>query len=338
MSVASDHFHPDSWCILQSRFPRRRRYTSNTEAYQLYLQGRYYLNKDSLEEINKAIKYFDQAIAKDPDYALAYAGLADSYIELAQPWVAGLPPQEALQEAKAATTKALRIDDTLGEAHSSLAHVIELYDWDWSGSEREYKRGIELNPNFAMAHQWYAEYLSALGREGEAIAEAKRAIELDPLNNSVNAALGYFFYFAHRYDQAIEQFNKTGDHWGLGWAYEEKGMYEEAITELQTSLKVTGRHDFSVASLGYTYGVFGKKGEARKLLEELMKRAEQRYVSPYSTAYIYTSLGEMDRAYECLGEGYKSHDPWMIWLKVDPKLDSLRSDPRFTDLVRRVGL
>jgi len=215
-----------------------KRYTDNAEAYQLYLQGRYYLNNfEGLDAANKALNYFQRAIAIDPNYALAYAGVAEAYILLGEPFNVGLPPEETLREAKAAATKALAIDDTLGEAHVSLAHVKELYDWDWIGAEREYQRAIELRSKDATARSYipdhaYISFLQALGRHDKALAEVKRAAELDPLNDLIKANVGFVFYTARQYDQAIEQFQRVGQHLGLGWAYQEKKMYAKAIAEL----------------------------------------------------------------------------------------------------------
>jgi TolB-like protein/DNA-binding winged helix-turn-helix (wHTH) protein/Tfp pilus assembly protein PilF len=315
-----------------------RRSTASVEAFQQYLHGRYYLNNfQGIEEANKAIASFDRAIAIDPNYASAYAGLARAYILLGEPFNAALPPKEALREAKAAATKALALDDTLGEAHLSLAHVMQVYDWDWTGAERAYKRAIELSPSSVASHA-YAKYLQMTGRHAEALDAIRRAAELDPLNLLIQSEIGFVHYTARQYDQAIEQFRKARQHLGLGWAFHEKQMYDEAIAEYQAQSRLTKPDDLAVASLGQTYGVVGRPVEARRLLDELKARSKQRFVSPYLMAYPCLGLGDREQALAWLERAYESRDQWMVWLKSDPKLDSLRPDPRFADLLRRVGL
>jgi tetratricopeptide (TPR) repeat protein len=297
--------------------------------------------------VRKGIAYFQRAIQKDPNYALAYAGLAESYITLGQPWVGDIPPKEVLPQAKAAATKALEIDDSLGDAHSALAHVIELYDSDWQGAEKEYRRALELNPNSDTAHIWYGEYLQVMGRNEEAFVQVRQAMALDPLNAAPANALGYLFYTARQYDQGILAFQKTFElepdyvsaHGGLGWVYGEKKMYPEAIAELEKAVNLSNRTDEgAVASLGKVLGDSGRKREARKLLEELEEQSKHRYVSPYLIALVHIGLGERDQAIASLEQGYTDRDEWMMFLKVDPHMDDLRSDPRFKNLLRRVGL
>ena len=252
-----------------------KHYTESNEAYQLYLKGRFYWNKRTGEAIKKSIEYFNQAIEKDPSFALAYAGLADSYIVPANP----LPPREKMPKAKAAAMKALELDDTLAEAHTSLARVLAAYDWDWPGAEKEYKRAIELNPRYAIAHEWYGGYLEVTGHHNEAIAERKRAQELDPLSLIINFELGLAFYYAREYEQAIEQFQKTLEldpnfppvQQFLPAAYEQKGMYHEAIAGFQKGRALASGTEwsFSTCGLGHVYGVSGKKDEARTMLNEL---------------------------------------------------------------------
>ncbi len=315
----------------------------NSEAYQDYLKGHYLLSTEG--NMRKGIAYFERAIRKDPDYALAYAGLAESYITLSTPG-GDLPPKVALPQAKAAATKALAIDDSLGEAHSALAHVIELYDWDWQGAEKEYRRALELNPNDAMAHDWYGAYLQAMGRNEEGFVQVRQAMQLDPLNAHLGRDLGYHFYTARQYDEAIRAFQKTFElepddgeaHLGLGWVYGEKKMYREAIAELEKVVNLWDRGEVAVASLGKVLGYSGKKQEARKLLEELEGRSKHRYISPYLIALVQIGLGERDQAVASLERGYTNRDQWMMFLKADPRWDDLRSDPRFQDLLRRVGL
>lgn len=315
----------------------------NSEAYQDYLKGHYLLSTES--DPRKGIAYFERAIQKDPNYALAYAGLANSYIFWGQPG-GGDSPKEALPQAKAAATKALAIDDSLGEAHSALAHVIELHDWDWQGAEKEYRRSLELNPNDALARDWYGEYLQAMGRNEEGFAQVRQAMQLDPLNAHFAGDLGYHFYTARQYDEAIRALQKTLElepndaqaHLGLGWVYGEKKMYREAIAELEKVVGLWSKNEVPVASLGKVLADSGRKQEARKLLEELEERSKRRYISPYLIALVQIGLGERDQAIASLGQGYTDRDQWMMFLKADPRWDDLRSDLRFQDLIRRVGL
>ena len=322
-----------------------KRFTKNTEAYQDYLRGRYYWNKRTQEGYKRAIDHFEQAIDKDPTYALAYTGLADCY-GLRGLREGGLSPTEAFAKAKESSTRALGIDDTLAEAHTSLAFTLLFYDWDWWAAEREFKRGIELNPNYSIVHQWYGTYLSAMERHGEAIAEKKQAQELDPLSLVINRSVGWTFYFARHYDQAIEQYRKTLDldpnfiqaRLWLGEAYEQKGLYEEAISEIQKVLTLSGRNHAVVATLGHAYAVSGKRVDAMKILESLNEQSKQSYVSPYDRAVIYAGLGEKDQAFEWLNKAYEERSSYLVFLKVEPIWDSLRSDRRFVDLLRRMRL
>lgn len=313
----------------------------NSEAYEDYLRGHYYGEHNAA----KGVAYFQQAIQKDPNYALAYAGLANSYISLGMPWGGDMSPKEVLPQAKAAATKALEIDDSLGEAHLALARVIQLYDWDWPAVEKEYRRALELSPNDAMAHNSYGEYLQEMERNEGAFAEMRQAMALDPLSSAGASELGYIFYTARQYDQAIRAFQKALEldpdyveaHVGLGWVYGEKKMYREAIAELEKAANLGNRHDLIVASLGKVLGDSGRKQEARKPLEELEERSKHRYISPCLIALVQIGLGEKDRAIASLEQGYSARDQWMLYLKVDPHMDDLRSDPRFQDLLRRMN-
>ncbi len=319
-----------------------RRHTENTEAYQLFLKGRYHWNRFTEQDLKKAIEYFNQAIAKDPSYALAYSGLAESYGVLAvQYW----PPREAMPKAKAAALKALEIDETLGEAHSCLGGITLFYDWDWVSSEREFKRSIELNPNNGTAHQLYSYYFEAMGQPEQAITEMKRAMEIDPLSVSINADLAVAYNLARQYDLAISQFQKTIElepHWGLAYAqlgsvYLQKGMIKEAIHEMQKaepleqSAEVIGR-------AGHAFAVAGNRKEAEKRLEKLRKFSKEKYVPPFGAAFIYMGLGDKDQAFEWLEKAYAERSGWLIWINADPLFDSIRSDPRFADLLRRMRL
>jgi len=316
----------------------------NPEAYQLYLKGRYYWNKRTPDGIQKAIEYFQAAIAKDPGYAGAYAGLADCYHVPANP----LPPREKMPLAKAAAMKALQLDDTLVEAHTSLARVLAVYDWDWPAAEREFKRAIELNPRYAPAHEWYGWYLSATGRFREAEAEKKRALELEPLSLIINFEVALASYLSRNYDQAIDQFQKTLEldanfpppHTFLGAAYEQKGMFEEAIAAFQRAIPVTQSHAkvLAMAGLAHVYAVSGRKTEARKILGELQRLSEHSYVPATDVALVYAGLGDKDKAFAWLDKAYEEHSFSLSNLKVEPRFDPLRSDPRFADLLRRIGL
>ncbi len=321
-----------------------KHYTESNEAYQLYLKGRFYWNKRTVEALNKSIEYFDQAIQKDPSFALAYAGLADSYVVPAN----RLPPRVAMPKAKAAAIRALELDETLAESHASLGRVLAAYDWDWTSAEREYKRAIELNPRYAIAHQWYGGCLAVMGHSNEAIAERKRALELEPLSSIINFELGAAFYYVHDYDNAIEQFQKTLEldpnfppvYQVLPAAYEQKGMYSEAIAQFKKAPSQKGGSEWSLskAGLGHVYAVTGKKSEARTVLDELTQASEQEYVPATSMALIYAGLGDKDQAFAWLDKAYEQRAFQLQWIKIEPRWDNLRSDPRFQDLLRRIGL
>jgi DNA-binding winged helix-turn-helix (wHTH) protein/Tfp pilus assembly protein PilF len=320
-----------------------KRYTENTDAYQAYLKGRYYWNKRTEEGFKRAIQYFQQAIDIDPNYALAYSGLADSYILLVDYF--GLL-KESYPKAKIAATKALEIDEALAEAHTSLAFIRCWYDWDWSEAENEYKRAIQLNPNYPTAHHWYSRYLIVMGRMGEAGAEIKRAQELDPLSLIINSGLGEYFYFAHQYDQAIEQLRKTLDMdpsfvralLDLGQAYVQKGMYDQAIAEYRKAITLSGGSAEAQAWLGYAYAVAGKRGEAQKVLADLSELLTQRPVAPYWKAMLYAGLGKESQALAWLEKAYQERFTRLALANVQPEFDTLRSDPRLADLLRRMGL
>ena len=321
-----------------------KRYTENTMAYQLFLKGRFHWSKRTGESLKKAIEYFQQAIEEDRSYALAYAGLADCYNLMSAYGV--LSPIESVPVAKEAALKALEIDNTLAEGHEALAHVKMLYDWDWTGAEEEFKRAMDLNPNYATAHQRYAIQLSVAGRFKEASAEIRRAQQLDPLSLIINTDVGLILFFQSRFDEAIEQYKKTLDldenfsvaHIATGLALEQKGLYEEAIAAFERGVRFSGDRTF-LSSPAHTYAVWGKKDEARKLLAELQEISKQRYVSPYRMAIIYNGLGETDQAFDWLERACQARSVWLIHLhlKVDPRINNLRDDPRFKDLLRRLG-
>lgn len=322
-----------------------KRHTDNTEAYRLYLKGRYCWNKRTPEGFRKGIEYFKQAIDSDSGYALAYAGLADSYNMLGNYSV--LPPHEAFPMAKTAAIKALRIDETLSEARTSLAYVKNSYDWDWEGAGIEFRRAIELKPSYATAHYWYAlAHLAALGRLEEAMDEMVRARKLDPLSLIISTNLGWIYHFARQYDKAIEQLQKTLEmdanfnvaYYKLGQVYEQKGMYTEAIAEYNKARSLSPSHLAVIPALGHAYAKSGQFSEAYNLLAVLKGLSRQRYVSPYFIAEVYWGLGEVDKAFAWLEKAVEDRSDWLVWIGVEPGLDSLRSDPRFTDLLRRIKL
>jgi len=316
----------------------------NPEAHQAYLKGRFYWNKFTAEGFKKSIDYFHQALEKDPAYALAYAGLADAYNILAV--ASHLPPKEVMPKAKAAAIKALELDETLAEAHVSLGIFKLFYDWDWMGAEREFKRAIELNPNNPDAHHFYGHYLEAMGQMDEAIAVTKRALELDPLSLSINAELGFAYYWSRQYDEAIAQYRKTLEmdpnfvfaSWAIGQAYEQKGMYEAAIAELNKARPLSGDWQCIVAELGCAYARSGQKTKAQQVLDELKARAMREFIDPGLIAFIYIDLGETDQAFTWLEKVYEERSSWIAFLQVEPKFDRLRSDPRFSALLKKVGL
>ena len=318
-----------------------KRHTDNTEAYQLYLKGCYFLNKYTKEDDEKSFDYFRRAIAIDPSYSLAYVGLADYYYRVSTTY---LPPREALPKARAAAMKALELDDTLAEAHTSLAYTMMLYDWDWAGAETEFKRAIGLKPGYAAAHRWYGIYLVFVGRFDESLREMERAHDLDPLSLQVNVSLAAPLYFASRYERAIEQLQRTLEmdqnfwpaHYLLGWAYEERGEFARAIEEFQRAKKLDDT-PMILAGLGYAYAVGGKLSAAQKILDELKGLSKKRYVSPYFMAIVHAGRQEKDEALAWLEKASEDRSEMLAWLKVAPELDRLRPDPRFASLMRRVG-
>jgi eukaryotic-like serine/threonine-protein kinase len=320
-----------------------KRYTENPEAFEAYLKGRYHWNKRTEEGFRKGIEYFQQAIEKDPSYGLAYAGMADTYAILGLYRIA--PFKEAMLRTKSLASRALQIDEKLAEAHNSLAFVSLYYDWDWLKAEREFKRAIELNPNYATAHQWYATFYEMKGWFGDALAERNRAREIDPLSLAINAYAGRAFHFARQYDQAIEQLRQTLDmdpnfaqaHSFLGQAYLQKKMYEEAVTEFRRAKAISRANPGYLSLLGYAYALTGNKSEALKLLAELTEQNKQTHGVPYCLSVIYTGLGEKEQALGSLQKAYEERDPSMIHLKVEPIFDSLRPHPRFQDLLRRMN-
>ncbi|MEP6818734.1 MAG: protein kinase [bacterium] len=322
-----------------------RRYTENTGAYELYLKGHYFYSKGTEEGYNTSTAYYKQAIALDPNYALAYVGLANSYAALGS--VLGFrSPQEALPQSKTYATKALEIDPRLAEAHYALAHYQLDYEWNWAEAEKEFKRAIELNPNYALAHHSYGTYFQTMGRLEQAMEERKLAEKLDPLSPFAIANVGYPYYYAGQYDEAVSHYRKALEldpnfSWGhlwIGQAYVQKGMYKEAIDEINQAIRLSNGDIRATATLGHAYAVAGKRDEALKVLAELQRASEQRYVSPYFIALVHLGLGEDDQAFAWLQKAYEERQSYLILMKVEPVFDKVRSDPRFKDLVGRIGI
>jgi TolB-like protein/Flp pilus assembly protein TadD len=322
-----------------------KRYTESPEAYRIYLMGRFYWSKRTLEGLKKGVEYFQQAIDKDPYYALAYTGLADSYALLGSVEYSALPPAEAMPKARAAAIKALEVDDALAEAHASVAYV-HIFDWHWYEAERAYRRAIELNPNYATAHHWYAMYLGAMGRHDEALEEIKLAQELDPLSLPISVGVGWHFFLTRQYHRAVEEYRKTLEmdpnfymaHFLLGLAHEQESRFDEAIAAYQQAQALSNGHPLMIAAPGHAYAALGQRDEAQAVLDQLAQLAKRRYVSPYYIAAIYTGLCEKEQALAWLDQACESRSEGLVWLKVDPLFDSLRADARFADLLHRVGL
>ena len=318
-----------------------KNYTKNAEAYRAYLKGRFYSNKATEIGLQKGIDYFHQAIAIDPNYALAWAGLAYVYWGDSDVHVA---PDDVMPKAKQAAMKAIAIDGTLAEAHAALAIALTAYDWDWPNAENEFRRAIALNPDYPTAHAHYGWYLSLMARTDEAIAESNQAIALDPLSTEYNHDLGLALYRGRRSGQAIVQFRKTLDlapgDWitrtNLGWALISERRFSEALTELQSARQIDDNH-YVLAALGQAYALSGSRSEALRTVEQMKEWSKRRYVSPHSIALVYAALGEKDLAFEWLEKALVVRSEHLSWIKVDPRVDLLRSDPRFAALVRRVG-
>jgi TolB-like protein/DNA-binding winged helix-turn-helix (wHTH) protein/Flp pilus assembly protein TadD len=316
----------------------------NPEAYESYLKGRYFWNKRTADGLRVALAYFNQATEEDPNYAQAYSGLADTYALLGDWQYAVMTPKEAYPKAKAAALKALELDSSLGEAHNSLAFVLDGYDWDLDAGGKEFRRAIELNPGYATAHHWYAWHLALLGRYDEAIAEMKRAESLDPLSLIINADLAELLLLAHSSDESMRQSRKTIEmdpnfamaHNQLGQAYLQQHMYKEAVVELQKAVQLAGESPTCIANLARAYALSGQKNEAVKLLSKLKTSSTPGYSHASEIAVIYVSLGDRDQAMNWLEKGYAERfNPGVL---IRPGFDPLRSDPRFQKLAHRVGL
>jgi tetratricopeptide (TPR) repeat protein len=320
------------------------RYTENIEAFNLYLKGRYYWNKRTGPDLIKGLEYFRQAIDIDPNYALAYAGLADSYTVLAA-WNI-VPSNDAFPKSKAAANKALAIDKSLSEVHASLGFVYAVYEWDWKRAEKEFKRAISLNPTYATSYQWYALCLSYMGRHKEAIATAKRAQQLDPLTLIISSVVGVVLHYAREYEKAVEEYRKIFEmdpnflpaRTFCGAAYTQLGMHDKAIAEHKACIAAVGKTPLVLATLGYAYARSGNRQAAEETLEDLRKLGEERYVSPFFLAQVHASLGQEEETLDRLEQACEERFHRMASIGVDILLDPVREHPRFHRLLEKVGL
>ncbi|MEE8572553.1 MAG: protein kinase [Gemmatimonadota bacterium] len=321
-----------------------KRYTEDVEAFELYLKGRYVEKTRRREGFAKGIDYFEQAIEKDPNYALAHAGLADSYTFLA--FYRFLPPHEAFPKANVAAMRALDADELLPEAHTSQAEVRFLYDWDWNGAEREFIRAIELNPDDPTALHLYSEYLVSQQRLGEAMKNVSRAQQLEPLSPTINTGAGWTLYFGRDFESAIDQLRKTREldpeyvfvHWFLGLAYLGAGMFDEALDTYRRGLELTGEHSAMAAYLGYASARAGKRKDARRILRVLRKRSSEIYVPSDYFAVVHMGLGELDETFGWLERACRERALHLVFLNADPLFDDIRLDDRFTEILQNVGL
>jgi serine/threonine protein kinase/tetratricopeptide (TPR) repeat protein len=322
-----------------------KRFTENTEAYQLYLKGRFYWNKRTAEDLQKAVDYFNQAIAKDPGYALAYAGLASVYAVFSD--YSDLPAKDFISKTEMAARKALEFDATLAEPHAALGMIKNNYQWDWEGAEKEFKQAIKLDPKNPTAHHWYSNCLECQGKLEEALIEGKQAQELDPLSSIININVADDLYMMQHNDLAVEELNKAieldpsfpGLHEQLGRVYAQQGKFDEAIIELQKVRKIVGeKNTFSLGCIGNVYARAGKKVEATKILNELLELSKQGYALAVEIAGVYCGLGDKGKAFEWLEKGYEEHNSNLQYLKVDHEWDNLHSDPRYNALLKKIGL
>ncbi|HYO99402.1 MAG TPA: winged helix-turn-helix domain-containing protein [Pyrinomonadaceae bacterium] len=320
-----------------------KRYTHNTDAYNLYLKGRYFWNKYAAKFVKKGIEYFQQAIEIDSSYALAYAGVADCYFRLS---AVHLHPKEALPKASAAAHKAVEIDDSLAEAHVSLAMIKVWYDYDWPGAEQEFRRALEINPGAPLARQRYGEYLMFMERFDEALEELQLAQTLDPLSLWIGVSLGTNLYLMGRHEEAIKQLQNVLEmephyypaRFCLGMIYLQQRRHARAIAEFQRAQEIEADSSFASGFIGYAYAISGEREKAEKILKALLEKPSGVYVSPYSIALINVGLEEKGQAFKWLEELYEDHNEWILWLRVAPEFEGLRADPRFTGLLKRIGL
>ncbi len=324
--------------------PTPVRYTANVKAYSLYLKGRFCWNRRTQEGIREGIQYFEQAIAEDPEYALAYSGLADSYaLDLDYK---GAPVFEGMERAKAEARKAIALDESLAEAHTSLGWVTFIYDWDWAGAEQQFRRAVELNPRYSTAHQWYSWFLAAMGRFEESLGHGRMAVELDPASVSIRRSMGWLQYYARQYDAALDNLrrglamNPTAEetHRLLGLVYMQQGSLDEATAAFKEALANSPNDTMALAGLGHVAVRRGRVDEARTILGELEARGRSRYVSPVPQAQLHVALGQRDRAFEWMDKAYQDRRGWLAYLKIEPLLDSIRDDARFQRMLERMRL
>ena len=321
-----------------------KRHTQNSEAYQLYLKGRYYWNRRLPDRVKKGIEYFQQAIEQDPNFAPAYAGIADCYGSLVV--YGAVAPHDAFPKIKAAAAKALDVDENLAEAHTSMGFAKTFYDWDWKGAEREFQRAFELKLNYAPAHHYCSLLYTVLSRSEEAVAESKMAQEIEPLSIAISSGVALAYYYARRYDEAMQESRRTIEldpsfivaYFCLGLAEEQKGMYTEAIASHEKAVQVGPGIPRSLAALGHAYALAGQSDRARKIIDELNQASSQRYIPPVEVVPIYAALGEVDHLFEWIDKACEDRSLWLACLPVDPRLAGARSDPRFQTLLRRLNL
>jgi eukaryotic-like serine/threonine-protein kinase len=324
--------------------PTPVRYTSNVKAYSLYLKGRFHWNRRTQAGIKEGIRHFEEAIREDPGYALAYSGLADSYA--LDPDYKAAPVFERMERARAEARKALALDDTLAEAHTSLGWVTFIFDWDWSAAEREFIRAVDLNPRYATARQWYAWFLVAMGRFEEALTQGRAAIDLDPASVSIRRSMGWLQYYARQYDAALDSLRRAlamnpsaeETHRLLGLVYLQQRQYDDATASFKEALANSKHDTLALAGLGHVAARRGRMDEARSVLQELDQRAKVRYVSPVAQAGLYVTLGDADAAFEWMGRAYQDRRGWLAYLKIEPMLDGIRADARFNRLLERMRL
>jgi tetratricopeptide (TPR) repeat protein len=314
-------------------------------AYNLYLKGRYYWAQRP-HCIHKAIEHFNQATGREPNYALAHAGIADCYATLGS-WENGtMPPIEAMSKAMDAATKALQIDDRLGEAHAALAYRTTHYEWDWDLAAEQFRRALELSPNYGVGFHWYSHYLTAVGRTEESLAASKRCLELDPLDLVLNVHMAWHHHFAREYDEAAEQNRRTVDmhpnsFWPpyfFGLIYEQQGKLGLAADEFEKAANMSGNVTFALAGLGHVHALAGDTRKASAIADSLLARSEKSYVPAYDIALVYAGLGRTDQAFEYLDKAYQERSGWLTYLRVEPRMDGLRNDPRFKALLARLRL
>jgi DNA-binding winged helix-turn-helix (wHTH) protein/TolB-like protein/Tfp pilus assembly protein PilF len=340
-SGISERLRPGLTETEQSSLAKRN--TENIEAYWAYLKGRHFWNKRTEEGLQEAIRFFDQALDRDPNYALAYAGLADAYQILA--FHGPLSSAEYFSRAKAAARRAIELDDRLAEAHTALAYVKFYYDWDWAGADAEFKRALELNPNYATAHQWYAEYLASMARPDEALSEREKAKALDPLSPIITSELGLSYIETRQYDRAVEEFRTAVNlfpdfspaHSNLCLALELEGRYDEAMVECQKAMALANNNKL-LTELAIIYARSGRRTEAQRTLDEMIRESKERYFQPSYIARVYLALNDQEKAFEWLEKAYRERDWALTGLKRYPVFDGFRSDPRFSDLLKRMGL